>query len=308
MTGLACLAFESARRLARLTATLTAMASDVLQGAQGHFDDRIFALKPHPGQRTCARWIREDIEYDAKTEKLAHQRLQDRYSVRCAPHIIGVLLDALPYARQVIETEVNSVNDNPICDPVSGRIHNGGNFYGGHICFVMDGLKNAVANLADLLDRQLALLCNPVSNMGLPANLAPGDAAAGAQFGFKAMQITTSALAAEALKLTVPASVFSRSTENHNQDKVSMGTIAARDCLRIVELTETVAAIHLLGLCQAADLRSLERCHRRTRAMHQAVRRQVPALTADRAMDTDIQTVLDRYRAAELPIGELDWA
>ena len=93
-----------------------------------------------------------------------------------------------------------------------------------------------------------------------------------AHHGFKAMEISASALTAEALKATMPATSFSRSTEGHNQDKVSMGTIAARDCLRILDLSETVAAIHLLALCQAVDLRRGEGCHARTRALHSAVR------------------------------------
>ena len=127
----------------------------------------------------------------------------------------------------------------------------------------------AVANIADLLDRQLALLCHPGTNNGLPANLvARKGADRAAHHGFKAMQISASALTAEALKLTMPASVFSRSTECHNQDKVSMGTIAARDALRILELTERVAAIVLLAACQAVDLRGLGECRPRTRAVH----------------------------------------
>src|SRR5262249_56278613 len=110
-----------------------------------------------------------------------------------------------------------------------------------------------IASVADLLDRQLVLLCVPETSDGLPADLvASGNFA---HHGFKAMQITASALAAEALKLTMPAAAFSRSTESHNQDKVSMGSIAARDCLRVVELSETVAAIGLLACAQARDLR-----------------------------------------------------
>ncbi len=121
----------------------------------------------------------------------------------------------------------------------------------------MDMLKIAVANIADLVDRQMVLLCNPHTNNGLPADLvARNGADQVSHHGFKAMQITASALTAEALKLTMPASVFSRSTESHNQDKVSMGTIAARDALRIIELTETVLAIVQLALCQAFDLRN----------------------------------------------------
>lgn len=311
MTALGCLAYARARQLARLCAAVTAMASDVMHGNPAHFDDRIFVAKPHPGQRACARWIREDIEYTPGGEANG-RRLQDRYSIRCAPHIIGVLLDALPQARAVLETELNSANDNPLIDPETGDVLHGGNFYGGHICFVLDGLKTAVANLADLIDRQLALVCSPNTNHGLPANLVarvgPDRAA---HHGFKAMQITASALAAEALKLCMPASVFSRSTESHNQDKVSMGTIAARDCLRILELTETVAVIGALAMCQAVDLRADQgqggRSHRRSVAMRDAVRALAAKNEGDRRQDHDIYAILTLYRSGGLPIGEVDF-
>jgi histidine ammonia-lyase len=307
MTALACLAFGRAQRLARLSASLSAMASDVTGGNPNHFDDRLFAAKPHPGQRAVARWIADDVELASRRSDRI-ERIQDRYSVRCAPHVIGVLVDVLPFLRQTIEIELNGANDNPLVDPDTGDMLHGGNFYGGHIAFAMDTLKAQVASLADLLDRQMILICTPSTSNGLPANLVAVKGPSNViHHGFKAMQISTSALAAEALKLTMPASAFSRSTECHNQDKVSMGTIAARDCLRILELTETVAVVTLLGLCQAADLRP-ERCHRRTRALRDAVRRHVPMNLADRRMDHDIAIVLERYRADELPIGETELA
>jgi histidine ammonia-lyase len=307
MTGLACLAFSRATRLARLSAALSAMASELMRGNPSHFDARLFAVKPHPGSAACAAWMRADLEYGAGEAAVAGARVQDRYSIRCAPHVIGVLLDALALFRPLLETEVNSVNDNPIVDAERDEILHGGNFYGGHVAFAMDGLKAAVANIADLLDRQLALLCDPATSHGLPANLVALDGPAHvAHHGFKAMQITASALTAEALKLTMPASVFSRSTESHNQDKVSMGSIAARDCQRVLELVETVAVIELLALCQAADLRGLEGCKRRTRQLHGAVRALVARNDADRRQDVDIAAVLALYRRGELPFGTAD--
>ena len=307
MVGLGCLAFAQARRLARWCAALTAMASEALAGNPGHFDDRIFAAKPHPGQRACARWIREDLRpADGEAARPEVPRIQDRYSVRCAPHVIGVLVDALAWIRGWIEVEINGANDNPLLDPDSGDVLHGGNFYGGHACFALDALKTAVANLADLVDRQMAQICNPDMSNGLPANLVGRTGAdRAAHHGFKAMQISTSALAAEALKLTMPASVFSRSTECHNQDKVSMGTIAARDCLRVLELTETTAAIATLALCQAVDLRGGPRCVR-SRAIHAAVRARAPRVDADRRQDGDIAAVLRLLRSDELPIGPME--
>jgi len=264
-------------------------------------------VKPHPGSAMCATWIRDDLEYGPGAAAVAGARVQDRYSIRCAPHVIGVLLDALAMFRPILETEVNSVNDNPIIDAERDEVLHGGNFYGGHVAFAMDGLKMAVANVADLLDRQLALLCSPTTSHGLPANLVALEGGSQvAHHGFKAMQITASALTAEALKLTMPASAFSRSTESHNQDKVSMGSIAARDCLRVLELTETVAIVELLALCQAVDLRGVESCKRRSRELHAAIRTLAPRNDGDRRMDVDIDAVLASFRRGDLPVGADD--
>jgi histidine ammonia-lyase len=300
MTALGCLCFERAERLARLAASITAIVVSVTHGNQRHFDPRIFELKPHPGQLRCAEWIRDDLD----GAELEPARLQDRYSLRCAAHVIGVLVDGLAQSRPVLETEVNCVDDNPLIDPDSGEVLYGGNFYGGHIAYAMDGIKTAVASVADLLDRQLALLCVPETSGGLPENLvASGNIA---HHGFKAMQISASALTAEALKLTMPASAFSRSTESHNQDKVSMGTIAARDCRRILELSETVAVIGLLAACQALDLRGRDSGSRRMQALYDAIRKDVPMVTADRRQDRDIERVLTLYREGALPLPGLE--
>ncbi|MDP5009099.1 MAG: aromatic amino acid ammonia-lyase, partial [Glaciimonas sp.] len=223
MTALACFAYKKAEYLVQLSTRITAMSSFALDGNAHHFDEVLFSVKPHAGQQQVASWLRQDLpSSDAPRNK---KRLQDRYSIRCAPHVIGVLADALPWLRQSIENELNSANDNPIIDGENERVLHGGHFYGGHIAFAMDSMKNAIANIADLLDRQMALLVDSRYNHGFPSNLsgATGPRAA-INHGLKALQISASAWTAEALKLTMPASVFSRSTECHNQDKVSMGT------------------------------------------------------------------------------------
>jgi len=254
MTALACIAFSRAEYLTKLASRITSLATLALKGNVFHFSKELFDLKPHPGQMQVAYWIRSDLEHEEMPRNPL--RLQDRYSIRCAPHVIGVLADALPYFRSQIETELNSTNDNPIIDPDHELVLHGGHFYGGHIAFVMDSMKNAVANIADLLDRQMALLVDTKYNNGLPSNLSGASKdRAMINHGFKAVQIGVSACTAEALKLTMPASVFSRSTECHNQDKVSMGTISARDCVRVLELTEQVAAAVLLAAVQALELR-----------------------------------------------------
>jgi histidine ammonia-lyase len=254
MTGLGAIAFHRAERLSALATRLSSLACLALMGNPAHFDARLFAAKPHPGQVRVAARMRSDLAAFAARHEPT--RLQDRYSIRCAPHVIGVLEDMLPGFRAILETEINSANDNPLIDPDSGAILHGGHFYGGHVAFVMDSLKTLVANIADLLDRQMALLVDMRFSNGLASNLsgATGERAF-INHGLKALQIAVSAWTAEALKLTMPASVFSRSTECHNQDKVSMGTIAARDALRVLELTEQVAAGLVVSTVQALRLR-----------------------------------------------------
>jgi len=299
MTALSCLAFARAEYLVRLATRITALSSFALAGNAYHFDATLFSVKPHRGLQAVAAWLRRDLACDQPA--LDNQRLQDRYSIRCAPHVIGVLADALPWMRESIENELNSVNDNPIIDAAEERILLGGHFYGGHIAFVMDSMKNAVANLADLLDRQMALLVDGRYSNGLPSNLSgvAGPRAA-INHGLKALQISVSAWTAEALKLTMPASVFSRSTECHNQDKVSMGTIAARDCLRVLDLTEQVAAGLLIAARQGVWLRRKLSPSVSPRAplerMLDALGAEVAVVEEDRRLEPDLRLLVERIR------------
>jgi histidine ammonia-lyase len=297
MTGIACLAYHRAEYLSRLATRITSLASIALNGNAYHFDEQLFSVKPHPGQNRVAERIRSDLQLKHSAPR-HDTRLQDRYSLRCAPHIIGVLEDSLPWLRQFIENELNSANDNPIIDAERERVLHGGHFYGGHIAFAMDSLKTAVANLADLMDRQMAQLMDPKLNNGLPSNL---SGATGGQallsHGFKALQIAVSAWTAEALKLTMPASVFSRSTECHNQDKVSMGTIAARDCLRILELTEQVAVAVLLAVVQGVELRgNVDALSAAVQKTALQLREHSPFLSVDRALEQELRLCLELVR------------
>jgi histidine ammonia-lyase len=299
MTALACLAWRRADYLGRLATRITAFNVVASAGNAHHFDQTLFAVKPHAGQQRVATRLRADLASDRPPRN--EQRLQDRYSLRCAPHVIGVLEDALPWLRTQIENELNSANDNPIIDAEQEMVLHGGHFYGGHIAFAMDSMKNAVANLADLLDRQMALVVDARYNHGLPANLtaATGDRAA-LNHGLKALQISASAWTAEALKLTLPASVFSRSTECHNQDKVSMGTIAARDCLRVIELTEQVVAALLVTARQGVALRRAldggAPMSAAPEAMLADLESRLPLIVEDRALDVELRQLLAAIR------------
>jgi histidine ammonia-lyase len=298
MTGLACLAVSRAAYVAKLASRITSLSSLGLKGNCFHFDPVLFSVKPHPGQMEVAHWIHSDLKVEDMPRN--SRRLQDRYSLRCAPHVIGVLQDALGFIVSMVEIELNSANDNPIIDAEGEHVMHGGHFYGGHIAFAMDSLKVAVANVADLVDRQIAQLMDPKFNHDLPANLSGAEEATRAiNHGFKAVQIACSAWTAEALKGTMPASVFSRSTECHNQDKVSMGTIASRDCQRVLTLTEQVLAAGLLAAWQGVQLRlnageltpgdlqsSVRQCLTQTSGIFEF-------LGEDRELDHDLHRVID---------------
>src|ERR1700761_9180464 len=317
MSAFACLAVGAARELADLADLMTAMASEALLGNRGHFNAFLFdAAKPHPGMVTSAGHIRELLAESglaADSDELfaggmegagfleLDRQVQDKYSIRCAPHVIGPLRDVLDWVERWISVEINSSDDNPLFNVAGHRVESGGNFYGGHIGQAMDSLKVALANLCDLIDRQLEVVVDEKFNRGLTANLIPrfdaGHPEAGLHHGFKGMQLCCSAMTAEAMKLCNPATIHSRSTECHNQDKVSMGTIAARDARTIVEIAQNIGAIQLIACCQALELRGAEQCSPRTYEPLRLLREHVAFLDADRYMDDDIAATVDLIRS-----------
>jgi histidine ammonia-lyase len=323
MTAFAALAAVDARRLALLSDVCTALCVEVLGGIAGPFDRFLHDVaKPHPGQMRSAANVRSLLEGSelAKsyvqvlgrlgTSEAGYRELatsvQDKYSLRCAPQFTGVLWDILVWIDRWLEIEINSSNDNPLFDGESGAVHSGGNFAGGHVALAMDALKTAVASVGDLMDRQLELVVDEKFNNGLTPNLIPrlpaGHPEEGLNHGFKAMQLACSSLCAEALSRCMPLTAFSRSTECHNQDKVSMGATAARQARDVVGLVEKVAAIHLLALCQAADLRGPGGLGR-TRVVYERVRSRVAALDVDRPMADDIAAVVEMAQDGALTGG-----
>ncbi|MCE0536201.1 aromatic amino acid ammonia-lyase [Kineosporia rhizophila] len=320
MAAFATLALTEATEIAWAAELCTAFATEVRGGSRDQFSAFPHLHKPHPGQITSAVGISDLLEGSAlavgdddlmaaglsgdQTYLELEQRIQEPYSIRCAPHVIGVLRDTMGWVEQWMEREINSSNDNPLFDAEAGRVHNSGNFYGGHVAHAAQALSTATASVADLLDRQLALLVDEKFNRDLTPNLiarvAPDHPAAGVHHGFKGAQIAASALTAEALHLATPAGSFSRSTEAHNQDKVSMGTIAARHARTVGQLVTEVTAIHLLALCQAADIVGPERLGRHTARAHAAVRAGIPTVEQDRPMDLEIQAVAEMLRTGAL--------
>jgi histidine ammonia-lyase len=291
MTGIAVLNLKKSRAIAEAALAATALSLHALMGHERHFHPTVTDSKPHPGQQLTGEKLRNLLScIDCPRESGEEDDLQDPYSTRCSPQVLGVVYDAFEWIEQWVHREVNSSNDNPLADGENGEMFMGGNFYGGHIAYAMDALKSALASVADMADRQMALLVDKRFNRGLPANLVKvtGEKQL-LHHGFKGMQITASALTAEALKNTMPAASFSRSTESHNQDKVSMGTIAARDAAWQCELVSRVVAIHLMASVQACELRGDLAGRPKLASVVKEVRKLVKDTVFDRPMDKDIE-------------------
>ncbi len=302
MTGIAAVALRKVRHLLEAAVAASALTSHALAGHDEHFHPVVTDSKPHPGQIWVGQKLRELLQFTEKPlESDAASDLQDPYSVRCPPQILGVLADALEWIESWVQREINSSNDNPLTDPDSEDVLRGGNFYGGHIAFAMDALKPALAQMADMLDRQLALLVDPRFNRGLPENLVMENGSApGIHHAFKGLQITASALVAEAQKNTMPAAVFSRSTESHNQDIVSMGTIAARDVQRQLHLVSRANAIHLMAAVQACEIRGGLQARPQLQRIVQQVREIVSEMHEDRPMDAEVERLAEALLNGEV--------
>ncbi len=301
MTALVALGLDRAEAFTRTHALVTAWSSFLLRGQAAHFDERLFAAKPHPGAIAYASHVRTALACGPRPA-LNGGKVQDPYSVRCAPHVVGVLVEVLEQAAATVAIELNGAGDNPLmCEETGAALH-GGNFYGSHITHVAETLKLQVAHAAEILERQLVLLCHSTATSGIPENLVrvdgPGKAA---HHGFKAVEILASSLVAEALKLAAPASVFSRSTEGHNQDKVPMGSISARDLRAIQSLADHVLVIGLLAAAQATDATGrVDELPAPLRALYLAIRRTCPATQEDQRHDELITRCLGELHAGRL--------
>ena len=304
MTALVAMSLDRAEAFARAHAVVTAWTSFLLRGQPAHFDERLFIAKPHPGSQRYASWVRSGLACSARPP-LGTGKLQDPYSVRCAPHVLGVLLEVLEQGVASVEIELNGAGDNPLIDEEARVALHGGNFYGSHVTHVADTLKLHLAHAAEILERQLVLLCHSTQTSGIPENLVltagPGNTS---HHGFKAIEILSSALVAEAMKQAGPASIFSRSTEGHNQDKVPMGSIAARDLRSIQNLTDHMLAISILACAQATDAtKRAAELPPPLRALYDAVRTMCPPTDADQRHDVLIVRLLEAFQTGKLPIA-----
>jgi len=274
-----------------------ALSLDALQGSDAPFDPRIHHLRGHDGQARVAQMYRELLSgSEIRESHRSCSRVQDPYSLRCQPQVMGACLDLMTQQAATLLTEANAVTDNPLVFPDSGEVLSGGNFHAEPVAFAADILALACAEIGSLAERRLALLVDPKMS-GLPAFLTPDS---GVNSGFMLAQVTAAALVAENRMLAHPASVDSIPTSANQEDHVSMATHGARRLLTMAGNTVNIIAIELLTACQGVDFRAPLKTSPRLAAAHSALRLRVPFAASDRLLARDIEEAAQVVRRAEV--------
>ncbi len=250
MLAIGCLELLQCERLTHAADVICAMSLDGLKGTPRAFDARIHEIRPHPGQRAAAENLERLLKgSEIRESHITCRRVQDAYSLRCAPQVHGSVRDTLAEARRVFEIELNSVTDNPLV--IGEEIISGGNFHGQPLALALDYLAIALTALGGISERRIDRLVNPSLNEDLPAFLA-GDP--GLESGFMMPQVTAAALVAENRVLANPASPGSITTSGNKEDFVSMGMTAAIKFQQVVRNTRSILAIEALAAARALDL------------------------------------------------------
>jgi len=274
---------------------LAAMSLEALQGSAVPFDERIHAIRPHAGQKTVAANIRKLLE---GSEILASHRdcgkVQDPYSLRCVPQVHGASRDALSYSRRCIETELNSVTDNPLVFE-EGDILSGGNFHGQPLALAMDFAAIALAELGSISERRTYLLLE--GHDGLPKLLMQDT---GVNSGFMIPQYTAAALVSENKVLCHPASVDSIPTSLGQEDHVSMGSISAFKLLKVLRNVELILAVELLTSAQALDFRGSLLPGHGVALAHRALRKEIRHAERDYEVRNDLDQCAEILRSGDL--------
>lgn len=297
MTAIGGLAVHDAVMLSKMTDIAAAMSLEVLMGSRMEFDPRIHQVRPHPGQAAAADNM-DRITHNSEiiTSHKDCGRIQDAYTLRCSPQVHGASKDAIAYARNVVETEMNSSTSNPLIFSESQEFLLGGNFHGQPVALAMDFLCMAVAELANISERRIERLVNPQLS-GLPAFLVSDG---GLNSGFMIAQYTAASLVSENKILAHPACVDSIPTSANKEDHVSMGTIAARKCREIVKNAEYVIAIELMCAAQAMDLFTNMKSGEGTLAAYKVIRQVVAHLDKDRILSQDLEIIRSLMRSGRI--------
>ena len=306
MTAYGAHILERANSLLKNADILAAISLEALMGSARPFDERIQAIRPHPGQKAVAANIRLLLTDSAILESHKNcDKVQDPYSLRCIPQVHGATRDLLEYASRVIERELNSVTDNPLVFS-DGDIISGGNFHGQPLALAMDSAAIAIAEIASIAERRIYLLLRGLD--GLPTVLVNDS---GINSGFMIPQYTAASLVSHNKVLCHPASVDSIPSCLGQEDHVSMGSISAIKLLEVLNNVEQVLAIEAFTAAQALDFRKPLKAGRGVEAAHQEIRKRVSHKDADEFFGDDIDACIDMLRGnhilkeVEKQIGKL---
>jgi histidine ammonia-lyase len=275
-----------------------ALSVDAAAGSDTPFDPRIHELRRHRGQADAAGYLRalmagSEIRASHRT---GDERVQDPYSLRCQPQVMGACLELLRQAGGMLAAEANAVTDNPLVFADTGEVLSGGNFHAEPVAFAADMIALAAAEIGNLAERRIALLIDPATST-LPAFLTPRP---GLNSGFMIPQVTAAALAAENKQRAAPCSIDTIPTSANQEDHVSMATHGARRLRVMAENLERIIAIEALAAAQGIDLRGPLETGPRLRAVHRLVRSVSPRLDEDRALSEDIEKVADLIAEGQL--------
>lgn len=287
-TALALIALLEAEDIFISALTAGAMTTDAACGSDTPFDARIHAVRGHPTQILVATMLRTLLEESAiRRSHQACHKIQDPYSLRCQPQVLGACLAQLLFVSEALLVEANAVTDNPLVFPDDHAILSGGNFHAEPVALAADALAVSIAEVGALSERRTALLVDPHFS-GLPAFLVHQP---GINSGFMMAQVTAAALASENKSLAHPASVDSIPTSANQEDHVSMATFAARRLLQMTANTAGIVAIELLAACQGIDFLRPLQTSLRLEGIHQLIRSHVAFYDKDRFFAPDITTV-----------------
>ena len=296
-TALLGLTLAGALRLARAADIAAAMSIDGLQGSTRPFDARIHAARGLRGQAISAENLRNLLAGSGINAAHANcGRVQDAYSMRCAPQVHGAVRDTLEFARTVFQTEANAATDNPMVFAEERDIVSGGNFHGAPVAIAADLLAIGLAQLATISERRAERLVNPALS-GLPAFLTRHG---GLQSGLMMAQVTAAALASEIKTLAHPASVDTIPTSANKEDHVSMSMSAALKASRALDLATSVLAVEMLCACQAIDLLHPLISSAPLMRVHDFIRSRVPTLEHDRPPARDLTTITEMISSGDL--------
>jgi len=301
-TALALAGLFEAERLFAGGIVAGALSVEALKGSKAPFDPRIQAVRGQPGQiKVAAKFLELLDSSEIMTSHHHCGKVQDPYSLRCQPQVMGACLDLMHNAARTLEIEANAATDNPLVFAEDCAVISGGNFHAEPVAFAADMLALAIAEIGAMSERRLAQLIDPKMS-GLPAFLVENS---GVNSGFMIAQVTSAALASENKTLAHPASVDSLPTSANQEDHVSMATFAARRLEDMTMNSAGVVGIELLAAAQGIDFHAPAQTSALLRTVHDTIRKEVAHYSEDRYFAPDIETAVSLVRGDQfLPLIE----